>query len=78
MKTNYPPSLFEGEIYLYFINFKYESLNKIISWNKFIKILNTFNYVIKYKEKSKNDDETNELLNKYKILIKYFLDKSKN
>ena len=37
-----------------------------------------FNYVITYKEKSKNDDETNELLNKYKILIKYFLDKSKN
>ena len=78
MKNNYLPSLFEGEIYLYFIQFQYKSLNKIISWNKFIKILMAFNYVITYKEKSKNDDETNELLNKYKILIKYFLDKSKN
>ena len=78
MKNNYLPSLFEGEIYLYFIQFQYKSLNKIISWNKFIKILMAFNYVITYKEKSKNDDETNEFLNKYKILIKYFLDKSKN
>ena len=53
-------------------------VNDIEQMYKKTKILNTFNYVIKYKEKSKNDDETNKLLNKYKILIKYFLDKSKN
>ena len=77
MKNNYPPSLFKGEIYNYFIKFQYENLNKIISWNKFIKIIKAINYIIEYKEKSQNDEIINEMLNNYKISINYFVDKIK-